>query len=68
MNELWAIAKGDRIVVGTNANSSDDAWNVWIERSNRFETRRVFILAQKKLGYSAVRLRYWIVEREGEVR
>lgn len=68
MSEIWAIAKDERICGETNASTHHGAWHsLW----SLVESKRslvAFIKESKRRGYSAVRLRYEIVERDGEVR
>lgn len=70
MNEMWAIANGKKIVGGTNATTAKVAW--WefygIEYTVGKREMTEFIKRSKLEGYTAVRLRYEIVERDGEVR
>lgn len=64
MSELWAIAFGEKIVAQTNANTADGAWRA---RFGALVTEVPdFIESRKRIGYSAVRLKCEIVERDGE--
>lgn len=68
MSELWAIANGKKIVGGTNATTAKVAWLEFygIEYTVGKKELAEFIRRSKIEGYAAVRLKYEIVERDGE--
>lgn len=67
-SELWAIANGKKIVGGTNATTANVAWLEFygIEYTVGKKEMTEFIKRSKIEGYSAVRIKYDVVERDGE--
>jgi hypothetical protein len=65
---MWAIASSKPIMPGTNAATELGAWREFygIEQAASKKDMAEFIKRAKLEGYSAVRLRYEIVERDGE--